>query len=53
MNKEQEKILRRMIDERLRSSIPESARWHMKHRPYGMGEDTGGRKNNEENVKRL
>lgn len=45
MTKEQERILLRKIDSKLIRDIPESARWHMRHKPYQGGGENGGKKN--------
>ena len=39
MTKEQEQILLRKIDSKLIKDIPESAKWHMQHKPYQGGGD--------------
>jgi len=42
MTKEQEQILLRKIDSKLIKDIPESAKWHMQHKPYQGGGGTSG-----------
>ena len=49
MTREQEKMLLRKLDNATAKNIPKSARWHMQHKPYGIGEsDTDGDKSNQE-----
>lgn len=37
MTKEQEQLIFRKIDGEMLKCIPESAKWHMNHRPYYQG----------------
>ncbi len=41
MTKEQERILKNKINAAAQKHIPESARRHLKHRPYHRGGDAG------------